>query len=117
MQKALVAFDSEILNTILQKMLEDLGFEVTCTSSANQLAKICAQEEPCVVFFDLTLEGQDTLMLASAFLGKKPVLIVVSANTNPKTMKQALQNGANEYIMKPFDNDILQSKLSIVGLL
>ena len=33
------------------------------------------------------------------------------------SIKEALGAGANEYIMKPFDSDIIQSKFSLVGLL
>ncbi|MBP5534051.1 MAG: response regulator [Alphaproteobacteria bacterium] len=116
MQTALVAFDSKQLSAIMEKMLEDLGFDCLIASDFEEVSQILAERNPAVLFLDWTLNNQDV----SEFLSKlqeKPILIFVSKEKDPKQIQKALDLGIDEYIMKPFDNDILQSKLSLAGLL
>ena len=116
MQTALIAFDSKQLSTIIGKMLEDLGFNCLQASSFEEISEILEQRSPAVLFLDWTLKGQNTADFLSE-LHKKPILIFISKEKNPSEIQKALDLGVNEYIMKPFDNDILQSKLSLAGLL
>ncbi len=116
MQKALIAFDSKQLTLILSKMLGDFGFEALTASSLEQLTPMILENQPAVLFVDWTLNGQDIEDILNS-MEQKPATIFVSAQKSPQQIQHALNLGANEYIMKPFDNDILQSKLSLAGLL
>jgi two-component system chemotaxis response regulator CheY len=49
--------------------------------------------------------------------GDRPVVVFCTAETHPDRIREALDVGANEYIMKPFDGDIIASKFEEVGLL
>ena len=49
--------------------------------------------------------------------GDKPVVIFCTAERSVERITEALQNGANEYIMKPFDSDIIESKFQLAGLI
>ena len=48
--------------------------------------------------------------------GDAPVVIFCTTENDMDHITEALSNGANEYIMKPFDTDIIEAKLSEVGL-
>ena len=116
MQTALVAFDSKQLSCIMEKMLEDLGFDCLIASDFEEVSQILAERNPAVLFLDWTLNNQNVSEFLSQ-LQEKPILIFVSKEKDPKQIQKALDLGIDEYIMKPFDNDILQSKLSLAGLL
>ena len=115
MKTALVAFDSKQLNLILSKMLGDLGFDVITTLNFNEAISLCNKEHPDVFFVDWLLNKQEikTLLKKIKF---KPIIIFVSKQTNKTDIAKALDLGAKEYIMTPFDSDILQSKLSMAGV-
>ena len=116
MHTALIAFDSDQLNTILQKMLDAFGFQTVTTQSIEELSLFFKENKSGLVLTDWTLEKKQTLPLFSELLPEQRVLFV-SAEKTPEKVILALQSGICEYIMKPFDNDILQSKLSMIGLL
>ena len=49
--------------------------------------------------------------------GAGPVVVFCTTENDIGHIQEAIQAGANEYIMKPFDSDIIQAKFSQVGLL
>jgi two-component system chemotaxis response regulator CheY len=49
--------------------------------------------------------------------GMMPVVIFCTTENDIQHIQEAIEAGANEYIMKPFDSDIIQAKLAQVGLL
>ena len=116
MQTALIAFDSKQLSAIMEKMLDDLGFECLTAKTLEEVSEILSRENPSVLFLDWTLNNQSVSDFLSK-LSEKPVVIFVSKEKDIKKIQKALDLGVNEYIMKPFDNDILQSKLSLAELL
>lgn len=116
MQTAIIAFDSKQLNLILTKMLGCFGFETIIAENTEQLRLALQKEKTALLLCDWFLDTDSTL----DFLAKQtnlPKIIFVSKENNPEKIAQTLQAGVDEYIIKPFDNDILQSKLSMVGLL
>ena len=116
MQTAVIALDSKQLTIILKKMLEDLGFTCFATDTAEQLISFVKEKKAEVLFTDWALSGQDIETILPK-LPSVPTHIFVSKEKSPEIIQKALDLGAREYIMKPFDNDILQSKLSLAGLL
>ncbi|MBO5997060.1 MAG: response regulator [Alphaproteobacteria bacterium] len=116
MQTAVIAFDSNQLSIIMEKMLEDFGFKCFFAHTTKEIPEVVMDKRPLVLFTDWTLNEQDVIPVLPNLI-PKPVLIFVSQEKDPKKIKEALDAGINEYIMKPFDNDILQSKLSLAGVL
>jgi two-component system chemotaxis response regulator CheY len=49
--------------------------------------------------------------------GNKPVVVFCTTENDIEHIQEAITAGANEYIMKPFDSEILQAKFAQVGLL
>ncbi len=116
MKTALIILDSKAMTFILQKMLEDLGFSVFVRSNLEEAHLLLSQENaPDVVFLDKVFHTETTDSLIRTFNNTK--FIYISKETSPEQIQAALDLGVTEYIMKPFDHDILQSKLSLAGLL
>ena len=116
MQKALIALDSKQLTVILKKMLADFGFDCICVGTVEQLITDMSENKPTILFTDWSFSNQKMTDVLPE-LSPKPIVIFISKEKSAKLIEQALDLGVNEYIMKPFDNDILQSKLSLVGVL
>jgi two-component system chemotaxis response regulator CheY len=49
--------------------------------------------------------------------GQTPVVVFCTTENDLQHIQEAISAGANEYIMKPFDSEIIESKFSQVGLL
>ena len=116
MQTAIIAFDSKQLSLILSKMMNNFGFETITVENTEQLRLIILKQEPALLLADWTLDEQSMLSFLSR-LEKKPKTILISKESRPEKIVKALDVNIDEYIIKPFDNDILQSKLSMIGLL
>ena len=116
MQTALVAFDSKQLGLILTKMLSNFAFETVFAENVEQVREYLTTQKTDVFITDWTFAGVDMTAFFSS-LADKPITIFVSNVCQPEQIQKALDVGISEYIIKPFDNDILQSKLAMVGLL
>jgi two-component system chemotaxis response regulator CheY len=49
--------------------------------------------------------------------GHRPIVVFCTVENDKERIAEALEAGADEYIMKPFDGDIISSKLELAGLL
>ena len=116
MQNVIIAFDSKQLTLILEKMLGSFGFDTTKAENTEQIRVLLKKGSKILLLSDWNLAGQSMIDFLSR-IENKPTTIFISKENSPEKIITALQNGIDEYIIKPFDNDILQSKLSMVGLL
>ncbi|MEM7569958.1 MAG: response regulator, partial [Pseudomonadota bacterium] len=74
---------------------------------------------PDVVLLDWNMpvmDGMTFLRTLRSQQGPQPTVIFCTGNNQMQHIKQALEAGADDYIMKPFDRDILTSKFEQAGL-
>lgn len=116
----LVVDDSRVIRKVARRIIETLGFEVAeCADGAEALAW-CRASMPEAILLDKLMPVMDGL----AFLrqlrreegGDAPVVLFCTADNDPQSIAEALDAGASEYIMKPFDSDIMASKFAEAGL-
>lgn len=116
MSAALIFFDSPVLSQIIQKMMTDLGFDPVVVSDEKDFLGEISKKKADIVLTDTSYKGKENPFLSQ--LKEKDVpFLIISDKEDPDEIKKALKKGAGEYIMKPFDHDILQSKLSIMGVI
>lgn len=113
MKTALVIERKENTAAIMKKMLADLGFDVTITHDEKSALESYQKNPPTVILTDFGAEQ----LLDRAVRGGASTVIFCSSECAPDKIQSALLQGAREYIMKPFDNDILQSKLMMAEVL
>jgi two-component system chemotaxis response regulator CheY len=121
MKRCLVVDDSRVIRRVAAKIIEDLGFE-TCEAESGQRAlALCAARMPEIVLLDWEMPQMDGLEVAKALRalpgGAAATIIFCATCNDPAGIKQALDAGADEYIMKPFDSEIVSSKFLLLGLL
>jgi len=120
MKTFLVVEDSKIIRTIAARALEDMGFATIETGDGQSALDICKKELPDAILLDELLPKKDGFAFMKAFRamqGAEDVpVIFCSSKTDPEDIQKALDAGADEYIMKPFDNEILKFKINLLDL-
>jgi len=98
-----------------------MGFEVAEAADGLEALAWCRTAMPEAILLDWNmpeLNGLEFLLqLRRERGGDGPVVVFCTVENTPERIGQALEGGANEFIMKPFDSEILHSKFSEVGLL
>jgi two-component system chemotaxis response regulator CheY len=121
MKSCLLVDDSKAIRAIVRPILANLGFEVLEAGDGAEALKICQAEFPTAVLLDWNMPVMNGLEFLKALRatpgGDQPIVIFCTTENRPQQIEEGILAGANEYIMKPFDQEILQSKFAQVGLL
>ena len=121
MKTCLVVDDSKVVRMVAHKILEELGFEVAEAEDGQVALDMSMESIPDVVLLDWNMpvmNGLDFLRaLRSRADGGHPVVVFCTTENEMTFIQEAIAAGANEYIMKPFDRDIVESKFAQAGIL
>jgi len=121
MRSCLVVDDSRVVRKVARRILEDLSFEIEEAEDGQIAADACQRRMPDAILLDWNMpvmSGIEFLrVLRKMEGGDRPVVVFCTTENDMKHIQEAVAAGANEYIMKPFDADIIQSKFAQVGLL
>jgi two-component system chemotaxis response regulator CheY len=117
----LVVDDSRVVRKVARRILEANGFAVTEAADGQQALNSCRASLPDCVLLDWNMPVMDGLTflksLRAEFGHDNPPVVFCTTENDMAHIEAAIANGAQEYIMKPFDEDILTSKFAQVGLL
>jgi two-component system chemotaxis response regulator CheY len=122
MRKILIVDDSRFIRSVTRRIIEPLGFDVAEAEDGQQALLHCrAAGPPDGILLDIVMPVMDGLEFLRAFRqlpGTAACVVIMCTTKNePAEIESAIGAGANEYIMKPFTDDILSDKLRQVGLL
>ncbi len=120
MKHCLVVDDSAVIRKVARRILEGLHFQITEAEDGSKAMDICRQKLPDVILLDWNMpvmDGYDFLRaLRQLPGGKTPKVVFCTTENDISHIARAMHAGADEYIMKPFDGDILASKFQQVGI-
>lgn len=115
----LIVDDSRIIRKVARRIIEGLGYEVDEAADGAEALAYCIGAMPDVVLLDWNMPVMDGITflrrLRAASGGDRPKVLFCTIETRPERIAEALAAGADDYVMKPFDGEILQSKLTEVG--
>ena len=121
MKFCLVVDDSRVIRRVAAKIVQDLGFDVDEADTGRKALNACAIRMPDVLMVDTDmpeLGGVATVQALRKMPGGDKVVVLYCATENePEFIRSALAAGGNEYIMKPFDSEIVRSKFLLLDLL
>ncbi len=121
MKSCLIVDDSKVIRMVARKILQELSFETIEAADGQQALDECVKEMPTAVLLDWNMpvmSGIEYLReLRKLPGGDEPVVVFCTTENDIEHIQEAIEAGANEYIMKPFDSEIIQAKFSQVGLL
>ena len=120
MKTCLVVDDSKVIRKVARHILEALDFSVAEAEDGRDALDQCRQSTPDVVLLDWNMPvmtGMEFLKaLGGCDLPRRPKVVFCTTENGIAHIKAAIEAGADEYVMKPFDRDTLASKLQLVGL-
>jgi two-component system, chemotaxis family, chemotaxis protein CheY len=119
--KAIVVDDSRATRTILKRALTQQGFEVVEAGDGRQALTELEKTGPldlALVDWNMpVMTGYELVceVRARASMNRMAIMMVTT-ETEISQIQKALDAGANEYVMKPFTEDVLKEKLLLLGL-
>jgi two-component system chemotaxis response regulator CheY len=120
MKTCLVVDDSKVIRKVARHILETLDFDVREAGDGQEALDACRQQSPDVILLDWNMpvmSGMDFLRaLRQTEGGATPKVVFCTTENGLGHIRAAIDAGADEYVMKPFDRETLESKLQIVGM-
>ena len=119
-RRCLVVDDSRVIRKVARRALEKAGLEVSEATNGLEALSACRDGLPDCVLLDWNMpvmNGIEFLTALRAEFGpQRPAVILCTTESELDFIMRAIEAGAQEYIMKPFDDEILVGKLSQLGL-
>jgi two-component system chemotaxis response regulator CheY len=117
----LVVDDSRVVRKVARRILENKGFSVREAEDGQVALESCRQSMPDSVLLDWNMPVMNGIEFLKAlrleFGPNKPAVMFCTTENDISFIEQAIAHGAQEFIMKPFDEEILLGKFAQVGLL
>jgi two-component system chemotaxis response regulator CheY len=117
----LVVDDSRVVRKVARRMLEGTGFDVTEAEDGALALSACRSKMPDAILLDWNMPVMNGIeflrALRSEFGPDNPPVLFCTTENDMRFVEEAIEAGAQEFIMKPFDEHILRGKLEQVGLL
>ncbi len=99
----------------LESLLTSLGYECTSVSREDEAMAACNDNLPDIVVIDQAMASA-RLMQRISLGDQKPVVIFYGEKPDFDVVSQSILEGASEFLMKPFDRDLLEFKLAQAGV-
>ena len=115
----LIVDDSRIIRKVARRIVEGLGFEVDEAADGAEALAFCGGVIPDVILLDWSMPVMDGMTFLRRLRalpgGMAPKVLFCTIETRAERIAEALSAGADDYVMKPFDGEILMSKFAEVG--
>ena len=119
--KALVIDDSRAVRRIIGKIMQNLSYEtIEASNGLEGLAQLESHGKQDIVLVDWNMpemNGLEFIKAARAIPAYCDMpIMMVTTETEMANISQAFEAGVNEYVMKPFDKNIMLEKLQLLGI-
>jgi two-component system chemotaxis response regulator CheY len=106
---------------VARKILEELNFVVSEAEDGREAVEVCKENMPDGVLLDWNMPVMDGIEFLQELRrmprGNNVTVVFCTTENDLDHIQRAIAAGADEYIMKPFDSEIIQTKFQQVGLL
>jgi two-component system chemotaxis response regulator CheY len=120
MKHCLIVDDSAVIRKVARRILETLSFRISEAEDGEQALSLCRADMPDAVLLDWNMpvmDGYEFLRnLRRLPKGNEPKVVFCTTENDVGYIARAMHAGADEYIMKPFDKEIMTAKFQEVGL-
>ncbi len=121
MKTCLIVDDSRVVRKVAARIVQDLGFSYREAEDGQKAYEACLESMPDGIILDWNMPVMSGIEFLEKLRqmegGDKPKVVFCTTENDMSRIQRAIRTGANEYIMKPFDSEIIQSKFIQVGLL
>jgi two-component system, chemotaxis family, chemotaxis protein CheY len=120
MKQVLVVDDSAVIRKVARRILENMQFSTSEAADGRIALDECAKAMPDIILLDWNMPEMDGFEFLTALRkmpgGAEPKVVFCTAENEVGHIARAMHAGADEYIMKPFDQYIMRSKFEEIGL-
>lgn len=120
MQSCLIVDDSSVVRKVTRRILEEMDLVVDEADDGQEAFEKCRAEMPDLIFLDWQMpimSGLEFLKkLRSYDGGDTPKILYCTTENDVGQIAIALKAGANDYVLKPFDREILEQKFQGLGV-
>ena len=121
MKFCLIVDDSRVVRRFARDILKDLDFHTEEAENGSIALERCRRRMPDLILLDWNMPVMDGLEFLRALRaqpgGDHPKIVFCTTESDLGRIREAMSAGADEYIMKPFDSNIVAGKVAQVGLL
>jgi len=114
----LIVEDSKTQATMLQHLLESAGYLALVANSGEEALQILAGQRPSLILTDIVMPGMSGYDLCQAIKNDPKTssipVILVTQLYDPQDVIQGLECGADNFIIKPYENQYLLSRIEII---
>ena len=119
--RALIIDDSKAMRSILARMLRGLDFEVVEAANGREaLERLKGLGKVDLALVDWNMPEMNRFDFVRAVRSEHiydgVLLMMVTTETEMENVVRALAAGANEYVMKPFTQEVILEKLQLFGM-
>lgn len=120
-KRTLVVDDSRVIRSIVGRTLVELGFQIEeAANGAEALLLLQKGALPIMIMIDWNMPEMSGMEMVRAVRANPAwsdvKLIMITSENEAERVQEALEAGADEYIMKPFSKDMIQEKLLLLGI-
>jgi two-component system, chemotaxis family, chemotaxis protein CheY len=120
LKTCLIVDDSRVMRKVARRILENLGFEIAEAADGMEALAWCRAAMPDAVLLDWNMPVMNGLEFLKHLRrepgGDGPTVLFCTVEDARERIIEALDSGADEYIMKPFDGEIITAKFAQAGL-
>ncbi len=118
---ALIIDDSRVMRAILRRILTNTGFKISeAVNGLEGLERLTLNDDISICLVDWNMpemNGYEFVKAVRSDKSNKHIwLMMVTTETEMSRVVKAMAAGANEYVMKPFTDDVIVDKLRLLGL-
>ena len=121
MKQCLVVDDSRVMRKIARRILQELKFNTDEAEDGAAALELCKKNMPDAILLDWNMPSMSGIEFLRALRrepsGDKPIVVYCTTENDITHITEAVGAGANEYLIKPFDKDIVEAKLVEAGLM
>ncbi len=121
MKSCLVVDDSRVIRTVARRILEEFDFAISEAENGQDALDVCKDAMPDAILLDWNMPVMNGIDFLRKLRGMdtvtQPKVVFCTTENDMSHIRIAMEAGADEYIMKPFDREIIESKFTQVGLM
>src|ERR1700730_11383326 len=113
-KKILVVDDEVVILAFLQELLEQEGYIIVTTDKAEYVERLHIDGLPDLILLDVLLSGKDGREIVKHLKSQEETrhIPVIMFSAHPSAERTARAAGADDFVAKPFDIDVLLTRIA-----
>jgi two-component system chemotaxis response regulator CheY len=116
MALCLIVDDSRVIRMVARRLFEELHFVAGEAEDGMSALRACREKMPDLILLDWSMPGMGSVEFVRSLRaqpdGGRPIVLICVTEVDANEIALAVAAGINEYVMKPFDREILAAKLA-----